>query len=64
MNVEERMELRMERMRGSIEAHDKQIEDLIVAAVKQQESIQQLQESLKLLGKPWQAFLSTIDPRQ
>lgn len=55
MNVEERMELRMERMRGSIEAHDKQIEDLIVAAVKQQESIQQLQESLKLLGKPWQA---------
>ncbi len=29
----------MERMRGSIEAHDKQIEDLIVAAVKQQESI-------------------------
>jgi rRNA pseudouridine-1189 N-methylase Emg1 (Nep1/Mra1 family) len=60
-------EAKLDRLTGIVEglantvvAHDNQIESLIQVAEKNLREILELKESMRLLERQWQAYLSTL----
>lgn len=67
MTVEERFE-RIENIlaavAANVAAHDDQIEGLIKVAESQREGLAELKDRMDQLSRDWQAYLTTIHPKQ